>query len=70
MANYTGRYVWVGLSEAPYEGAILLGVYTSLNKGKKALGEGHNWEKYSPGRYERLDADYADTVLIKVKTDE
>jgi len=69
MSKYTGRFVWVGLEESPYEGASLLGVYTSLAKGKKALGEGREWVKSYEGRYERLDHEYADIVLIKVKTD-
>lgn len=70
VANYTGRFVWVGLREFPYEGSSLLGVYTSLAKGKKALGDGKEWVKAYEGRYEQLDSDWEDTVLIRVKTDE
>lgn len=70
MSNYTGRFVWVGMTEYPFEGASLIGVWTSLTKAKKALGDGKDWRKEGNGRYERMDHEFADTVLIKVKTDD
>lgn len=70
MSNYTGRFVWVGMEQYPFEGDLLLGVFTSLTKGKKALGDGKEWKKYADGTYERIERRDIKVILIKVKTDE